>query len=142
MGCDIHLHVEVKIDGVWHHYAHPSIGRDYELFAKLAGVRNYHGTEPIALPRGVPDDATIITKMEFDDCHCHSHSWISAEEIVALEDWYRTRSDVQARFGQPNVEYDLMRCYFFHNTFGGFHKYPDERPDGVEDLRFVFAFDN
>jgi len=41
MGCDIHWHSEVKVDGVWHHHSNPRISRDYWLFALLAGVRNY-----------------------------------------------------------------------------------------------------
>ena len=40
MGCDIHLHAEIKVNGKWEHYAHPHIRRDYRLFAKMASVRN------------------------------------------------------------------------------------------------------
>lgn len=27
MGCDIHLHIEVKINGAWEHYATPRVDR-------------------------------------------------------------------------------------------------------------------
>ncbi len=37
MGCDIHLHTEVKIANVWHRYGCPSVDRNYRVFAKMAG---------------------------------------------------------------------------------------------------------
>lgn len=64
MGCDIHLHQEVKIGGEWHHYREQSVSRNYALFAKMAGVRNYGLTvTPIDEPRGIPDDATDGTEL-------------------------------------------------------------------------------
>lgn len=39
MGCDIHLHQEVKINGEWHHYRLAEMPRNYEVFEKMAGVR-------------------------------------------------------------------------------------------------------
>ena len=46
MSCDIHLHVEVKVNGKWLHYdkvgMHPFF---YEMFAKMAGVRGSAGVE-------------------------------------------------------------------------------------------------
>lgn len=40
MGCDIHLHSEVMVDGVWHHHAKGQVERNYRLFAKMANVLN------------------------------------------------------------------------------------------------------
>ena len=58
MGCDIRMSIEVKIDDTWHYYGEANIKRNYELFSRLAGVR---GTlEPIAQPRGLPDDISPI----------------------------------------------------------------------------------
>lgn len=62
MGCDIHLHTEVKINGVWHHMGAPSVPRNYRLFAKMAGVRGIE--TPIAEPRGLPGDATLLTRRD------------------------------------------------------------------------------
>lgn len=39
MGCDIHLHIEIKMNGLWRHYSMPHIERDYCLFGVMAGVR-------------------------------------------------------------------------------------------------------
>ena len=43
MGCDIHAHLEIKIDGKWLYYSPVNINRNYNVFAKTAGVRNYTG---------------------------------------------------------------------------------------------------
>ena len=40
MGTDVSLHVEVRIDGEWHHYSFPRVPRDYGMFAKMAGIRS------------------------------------------------------------------------------------------------------
>lgn len=70
MGCDIHCFPEYRepYRGPGHSYD-PHLppkwtsfggdinpGRSYDLFAHMAGVRNTIGVEPIAAPRGWPDD--------------------------------------------------------------------------------------
>jgi hypothetical protein len=145
MGCDIHLHIEIKISGEWHHYSAPAVRRDYELFEKMAGVRGER-QNAIAFPRGLPNDATFLTT--FDARHWnsdgHSHSWLSSEELILLEDWS------EARNPKMNMDLDLecgiLHCYLFGNSFAGLHKYPNDnrrlREMGLEDVRFVFWFDN
>ncbi len=54
MGCDIHCHIEIKVEGTWHHYSAPNVDRSYRLFARMAGVRNTGGVKPIAPNRGLP----------------------------------------------------------------------------------------
>lgn len=59
MGCDIHCYIEYsEYKGSWWGFGgRINPGRDYDIFARLAGVRNY-GDEiktPIP-PRGVPAD--------------------------------------------------------------------------------------
>ena len=136
MGCDIHLHTEVKIDGVWHHMGAPSVPRSYRLFAKMAGVRGAEA--PIAEPRGLPDDATPLTRLDFARWGrgAHTPSWLGAAEIAELQDWLRDSCD------QVWPERDLGWGYLFGNSWGGFFRYPESRPEGLEDVRFVFWFDN
>jgi len=141
MGCDIHLHIEIKIDGVWHHYAHPSVRRDYQLFAKMGGVRNYDNEiEPIGELRGLPTDVSLITKRDYErwSVNGHSHGWLSSAELVVLEDWNHARDSRM----ENDLEYSILSCYLFGNSFAGFHKYPKERITWLEDVRFVFWFDN
>ena len=78
MGCDIHVHFEIKLNGKWEHYSNPSIDRNYELFAKMADVRNDYENPiiPISFPKGLPKDLSVVTKFEVDhwgsDGHSHS----------------------------------------------------------------------
>jgi len=137
MGCDIHIHQEVKIDGQWEHYRETGLPRNYKTFAKMAGVR---GSEaPIAEPRGLPDDVTKVTKFDADHWGVdgHTHSWLGAEEILELESWI----EGQMKEDKWRLEMDGWG-YLFGNGWGGFTKYPEDRPKGLEDIRFVFWFDN
>ncbi len=111
MGCDIHLFVEIKsADGTWQHVAPPEnwdswgnmevnpdpkvssysrekwfSDRNYELFAWLADVRNYHDQEPLAKERGLPADASAKVKAESDHWGTdgHSHTWFTVAELMA-----------------------------------------------------------
>ena len=90
MGCDIHSYLEkytsVNGENKWvnvdywqinpHHgiegygneneYEHLSfyIGRNYDLFGILAGVRS--SEDPIEEPRGLPEDVSDVTKREYE----------------------------------------------------------------------------
>ena len=141
MGCDIHFHGEVKIDGKWHHYSAPNIPRSYQLFAKMADVRNYGDIVPICRPRGLPPDASVVTALEAKNYgrDGHSHSFLMADEVAELEQWAESHlldSAERWKF------HDRFWGYLFGNTWSGFVTHPEERPQGVEDVRFVFWFDN
>lgn len=94
MGCDIHLHAEVKIKNAWHHYAHPSVPRSYPLFSIMAGVRGEE--EPIAPPRGLPHDITAVTRLDYEHCRedWHTPSWLSSEEAVQVVERYEKLQEV------------------------------------------------
>lgn len=135
MGCDIHLHTEIKLNGEWYGYGAPNILRSYKLFGKMAGVRSDE-VEPISMPKGLPDDCSKVVKFASDKMGIdgHSHSYLTADEILELEDWYaREFNDIF-----PERQWG----YFFGNSWGGFSKYPQDNPEGVEDVRFTFWFDN
>jgi hypothetical protein len=109
MGCDIHFFVERRKRGRWgevykkekveirypkgkpyvyytNYYGYR--GRNYDLFAILAGVRNYNDIQPISEPRGLPDDVCKPIKKESDawDCDGHSHSYLTLKELLNF-DW-------------------------------------------------------
>lgn len=123
MGCDIHLYVEKRdAEGVWrsaddwepeeydedsegnplYHAVVPYeklfySGRNYELFAILADVRNGRGfagcdtgdrLNPIDDPRDLPDDVSAAVRQCSNDWGCdgHSHSWFTIAELLAY-DW-------------------------------------------------------
>lgn len=139
MGCDIHLHAEVKIGGQWHHYSAPTtLRRNYRLFAFMANVRNDDDIVPLAMPRGLPSDITAVTAIDLEIWRLdgHSHSWLNAEEIGKVETFIEDNLyDTPADSWQSNRDFF---GYFFGNDFGQ----RDPWPEGVEDVRFVFWFDN
>ena len=146
MGCDIHMHTEVKIDGQWHHYSYPSVNRNYSLFARLADVRNGDGDdriEPIAAPRGLPEDISALTRLDAKkwEGDAHSHSWLNAKEIEDLAEWVKTEL---RRIGWdiPAFWEGDQFGYLFGNFWSQFLKYRSDYPKEIEDIRFVFWFDN
>lgn len=102
--------------------------RNYRRFGMLANVR---GDGPP--PKGIPDDASFLTKMMFLDWggDCHSHSWNTLEE--ALKICLASESDPHNVFfaeGDPRKEYPLM--YFFGL----------DEVDDMANYRLVYCFDN
>ena len=113
MGCDIHPYIEVKQQGTWKPLRKPEKcrygddrtyihqedwGRNYDLFAILADVRNGHGFagvdtgdgfNPITAPKGVPDDCSDAIRDLMDDRDYHSHSHHTVQELLAY-DWTQT----------------------------------------------------
>ena len=70
----------------------PLSARNYQQFAILANVRNGRGfagldtgdrVEPIAMPKGMPDDVSddVLNASNEWGCDGHSHSWLTAKEI-------------------------------------------------------------
>lgn len=140
MGCDIHVHTEVKINGKWEHVGNPTILRDYELFAKMAGVRQREPRiEPIAEPRGVPEDVSFLTKFDLEQDPGHSASWLSGEEIDALDEWYR---DIWTKRSPNQYHYIEEGFGFLFGNGWNVKAISEDFPDGVEDARWVFWFDN
>jgi hypothetical protein len=138
MGCDVHAHVELKIDGEWHHYNHPWVSRCYPLFSLLAGVRRSGDIEPYSEPRGLPSDATMITRLELGDPYMHSQSYINSHEFIkVLERWH----EFCALPGNEDYPTDLFTHYFGY-IMG--YEFPVRMPLHlpIEDVRLVFGFDS
>lgn len=117
MGCDIHVKIEKRIDGVWtnvpwtsadartYGYKHDPTdalevpdyfdARNYNLFAILAGVRQ--GTwgdniPPIAEPRDIPEDSPMFHMSHADMEYSlgdHSFSFVTLRELLDY-DWNAT----------------------------------------------------
>ncbi len=140
MGCDIHLHTEVKINGNWHHYSECNISRCYAVFGKMANVRNSdeHHITPISEPKGLPEDLTFLTKFRYAQIEpdAHSESWLNAEEIQVLCDWIGNVDALE--WFKPHKEFG----YLCGNDWHIFLQYREDYPNEIEDIRFVFWFDN
>lgn len=140
MGCDIHLHTEVKIDGVWHHHGAPDIPRNYTLFDKMAGVRKREGDIVSLKPHaGIPRDATGLTKIYFakEKPDAHDVGWFDEQQIIELtvwwEKWYKEHNTTE---NCTNLYIESQVDYLFRNAW---YK---QTQNGVEDIRFIFWFDN
>ena len=140
MGCDIHMHIEVKYKGRWRHYSAPDVDRRYALFSKMADVRNVGDIQPISQPKGLPDELDEITLLAYRlwDGDAHSESWLSSSELAELMVWWDAHKDqhgISDPFG-----------YVFGNEIDSIVKYPKDferlRGLGLEDVRAVFWFDN
>ena len=149
MGCDIHFHSEVKRKGVWQHHSECNVRRNYALFAKMANVRNWEGSGivPISKPKGLPEDVTELTKLHVERYgeDGHSHSWLGGDEIAELHEFIESKKNPSTWFGEDGhwrFTHENLP-YFMGNSFDGFLKYPEDwKGTDVEDVRYVFFFDN
>ena len=82
----------------------PYKGRNYNLFAVLADVRNYGDLEAIEDPRGVPDDASKAwRKYTEGDGDLHSHSWFTLAELRKAKagQYFEQRIEVTGALTRP-----------------------------------------
>lgn len=141
MGCDIHVHGEVKINGKWEHWTAPKVTRDYNLFTKMAGVRDCgHNIKPLSEDRGIPEDASAVTLFAWnaEKADAHSATWLSGAELDELEEWYATFPD-EGRSWKSLCHHVIG--YVFGNGWNVAAS-PEDYPAGVEDARLIFWFDN
>lgn len=136
MGAGIHMHIEVKSNGIWYHYAAPSMFRNRVFFDLVGGI--YNSEAAIVPPRGLPEDLSFVTKHDWDqDCESyrlHHVGWLKADELLALQ------AELERKFKvvEDELTYDLEEG-FLHTYINGnalaFHQ-------GWDDLRFIFWFNN
>jgi hypothetical protein len=143
MGCDIHAFGEVKVKGKWIGLGEiTSTQRNYHLFTKLAGVRNYDNAKAPA-PKGFPPEGiseTTLLNWKSWEGDGHSVSYMDCQEILDIEKWmdehkYKGSHNWQPYFG-----------YLFGNGWGDHIKYPEDGlgglPEGFEGARIIYWFDN
>lgn len=139
MGCDIHLSLEyrhptfgwVGIDTFRGFNSEgyrmpPALNRNYRLFAALAGVRG-EGPDP----RGVPDDVSPLTKIQFEhwDGDGHSHSWLPLAD--AAREFNKRRWEAE-KAPDPESYRDKFPASFWFAV--------DD--DNIDSYRLIFWFDN
>lgn len=110
MGTDIRILAEYLQDGQWTPVLKPKgrglkqstvelsplkiidIGRHYEFFTVLAGVRRerflQYGADvrPISRPRGLPKDLSPLLQTYIEDDDCWNASWLLVQELINF-DW-------------------------------------------------------
>lgn len=108
----------------------PYVGRNYTLFSVLADVRNSRmrtnifdpsmeyeerdSVDPIAMPKGIPDDASKRWSKECErwGVDFHSHSWFTVQELVDAEKAGAFAQTITAR------GYVSLRDYLAHKNEG------------------------
>ena len=138
MGCEIYLHIEVKIANKWHHYGSPDINRNYRLFTLLCGFRNVCGIKPIKIPNGLPKDMSIITEISLNlDQGYHSFCTFSYKDIKKLD---KRINEIRYKDDEDDESVDLediLNSHLFRNTFVDADLIKE-----IQDVRFIFWFDS
>jgi len=153
MGCDIHIHTEIKVGGVWHHFSQPRQPRAYWLFALMAGVRTSEVVPQRMFPqRGLPDDISFTTKLCYEDAeesyYPHGQSWLTGMEMAkVIEEYDRLRTKDAEQRNDKSRFFSLEHESFGYLFGNGWAFDPNEKdseayPECIEDVRVVFWFDN
>jgi len=120
MGCDIHMHLQVKHkdDTGWAYVPCPMegsfewrINRWYGDFGALAAVRNDPKPGTI-MPRGLPEDFSRYELSEDD----HTPSWMTFDEIMAIRhEWGCGMSRLIAVMRMYDEKLDTRIVFWFDN---------------------------
>jgi hypothetical protein len=137
MGTDVRAHIEIKVDGKWELYSSPYIPRNYELFSRMAGVREHPLIPPIAPPRGFPEDLAPLTRRLVDHRDVSDASWLSGDELnEVIEDFTHPEGRFYSGFDSQQLITQMGFGYLQGNSFG-----KHRSVKWVEDVRVVFYFD-
>jgi hypothetical protein len=124
MGCDIHAYVEVREnkDQKWKLLEEIDIGRSYDSFSLLCGVRNYYRPIPIAVKkvvsestsvvepgkqkpahyesRELPDDLSEEIRDEYGEgINWHSPGFVTPDDLLSYQYWDTPFADTRAPKG-------------------------------------------
>lgn len=138
MGCDIHGHIEVELNGKWEHYNTLNIGRDYILFGVLSGVRSSETPLFHTLPT-IPNNCSEITKKEYEywENDAHSITVLSAQDFNKLVRHLKT--NYPRLYDDSYFEREFMRVTSVEYSIYA-QAWLDE---GLyEDMRYIFWYDN
>lgn len=126
MGCDIHLHLERKVNDRWEHWKEIDICMSYELFGYMVNGHPRAFKNQIGLfdARDIPLDINPLTKELLYRDADHTFSWLTYQEALKLKDLL----DFDVEF----LDADVID-YLYEE---------DNEEDKKIELRFVFGFDN
>lgn len=148
MGATMHAHIEVKKNGIWHHYASPNITRDYLVFACINGTRKeafegspdiYKQINPVTgQVQTLPNDMSEVTRICLDiDRELYilkSFSVLSAEDLETLQ---KRLNEIVYRCVPEramDLEEDIFKTYIGGGSIAA-HR-------GFDDVRVILWFDN
>ena len=122
MGSDIHLHVETRFKG-WgnENWIHSAFGefskRNYDLFARIGNICNYHGFEHLEI-RGLPEDVSVDTKRAYEEYgkDAESPNWCTPEELERYcnddSEWWALLQYMKAL--EKNGDFEVRAVFWFN----------------------------
>lgn len=142
MGQNIHLHIEVKRNGVWEHYSAPHVKRDYKLFSLMGSDRFIPGFGPKStLAHGLPDDASYLTAvcLDYDANDLYGDNIRQTVRVMDKDGVQKLQLAYALAYPgmaplDADLEENVFRCYINGNAISA-HK-------GFDDVRLVYWFDN
>ena len=153
MGCDIHFHTEVKINGRWEHYGNPSMVRNYKLFTLLAGVRDYSDERDDWIKPyrkadyEFPEDLNVVTQKTLIDNE-DTHSIITYDS-KQIHEFYNYLKDKEIKMINKWNREEYLFMFLEHEFIGYLDgngwdilRYPEDKPNYIEDVRWIIGFDN
>lgn len=151
MGCDIHGLVEVNWYGEYEDNYEDGeepvdwrcaidnigfwVGRSYDTFGMLFGVRNYANFEPVAPQRGIPEEGSerlddrlgyYREKDLIGAVDCHSHTYLTLKELNEI-DWEETTEKEDCRIRVYNEDNELLKKFLSSTILS------DEEVQRIED---------
>lgn len=142
MSTSIHMHLEVKKDDQWLHFAAPNMYYDGVFFDLIAGI--HVETDQIVPLRGLPEavpgsEISEVTQFCYEqdqqNFRLHHIGWLGADELILLQ---KCLNDQYDKSKNDWRSYDLEEHYF-HTFINGnavaLHQ-------GWDDIRLIFWFDN
>ena len=143
MGCDIHFHREVKINGKWEYFGEFKIERNYRLFSFLANVRNENKLiKPIAdaeddLPGDVSGMMRFVFNSEDNDYYLHT---LTVFDYGRIEEFYNRFDGFIGETGDHEYPEHYVGYLFGNSWLKDFgEQFTNEK---IEDVRWIFWFDN
>lgn len=141
MGCDIHGYVEVdkrhnRDDESWWKPAgnlFAFVGRSYDSFGCLFGVRNYSRFDPVAPDRGIPEDASREAREDYESwgVDAHSASYLTFEEILNI-DWEETAESPDSRYSILDENKEPTGTKFALGPASGWTEIVEENKEAIE----------
>lgn len=129
MGCDIHLHAEMRINGRWEYAGSVEVGRCYTSFGKIAGVRDNNQTQ-LTYPNGLPEDVNPMTRFLIMKTTDHSCGFMEGKHLKKYTTW--ARSDKRE---EPVIDIVKELKWSFGYEI-------DEKVIYSKDFRLVYGFDS
>lgn len=139
MSKNLNLHIEIKINGTWHHYSNPSFKQDYNVMSKLIDdsyfehiVNDNADFTSIGGSNDVPNNLTFLTKKSIEfSLEEGNITVLNSEQIKGFVNWIMNKTN----------ENFIYYSDFLFTVFNDIC-YPVKKDNGdyeyeVEDMRYI-----